>query len=113
MERPRFARSLLAVAVATLLIEAVTVFFRFGLALAASRDTRSWIAPFTFNLRIHHGYLGILLMAAAWLLFGLRSRLDAVFLMLGAAFFLSDVIRHFLVLWPITGDAELHFVYPR
>jgi len=33
-------------------------------------------------------------------------------MVMGLSLFLSDVIHHFLVLWPIVGDPEFHLVYP-
>ena len=33
-------------------------------------------------------------------------------LLLGAALFLSDMVHHFLVLWPVTGSPQFDLVYP-
>ena len=93
-------------------IEAFTVWARFGLGLESTRDT-GFISALTFSLRIHHGYLGVLLWFCAWWLFrehpGLRNALWTV----AIALFLSDMIHHFAVLWPITGSPQFHLVYPQ
>ena len=51
------AVDLIWIAGLTLLIEAVTCAFRWGLDLQSTRDT-SFLAPLTFGVRIHHGYVG-------------------------------------------------------
>ena len=48
----------LALAVA---MEAVTVFTRFALGLQTTRDT-AYIGTYSWGVRIHHGYLGVLLL---------------------------------------------------
>ena len=97
----------------TLLIEAVTLVLRFGVGLESSRDTASVIGPLTWGIRIHHGYIGVLLMGvAAWI--RVRSpRIAAWILLFGAALTAGDLIHHFLVLWPLTGSPEFHLTYPQ
>ena len=97
----------------TLLIESVTLLFRFGFGLEATRDTASSVGRLTFGLRIHHGYIGLLLLPVAAYL---RSRFPfspwpSRLLALGGAMALSDFIHHFLVLWPVTGSPQFDLWY--
>ena len=96
----------------TLVFEAVTVFLRFGLGYEATRDSASTIGQLTQGIRIHHSYVGLLVVAIAW---GLRSRHGVIGtwgLAVGMALVCSDLIHHFLVLWPILGDPMFHLFYP-
>ena len=43
----------------TLLFEAVTILFRFGFKVQATRDTAKYVARWTRGIRIHHGYWGV------------------------------------------------------
>lgn len=91
-------------------VEGVTAFFRFGLQLESTRDT-SWLAALTFGVRIHHGYVGALLLALAALPTWPRWAQRALILG-GVALTLSDLAHHFLVLWPITGSPQFDLTYP-
>lgn len=95
----------------TAALELTTIFFRFGLGMESTRDT-SFLAGFTMGLRIHHGYWGLLLWAVGWLAVH-RGGWRNLLIMIGAALVLSDLIHHFLILWPITGSAEFDLWYPR
>ena len=102
----------------TLVFEAVTVLFRFGFKLQATRDTVHHVARWTLGLRIHHGYWGVPLALAGMVLLivlpGLGPQWLAVWLVvIGLALIKSDLIHHFLVLWPITGSHDFHLTYPR
>ena len=90
-------------------IEGFTLLMRFGLGLKSTRDT-SWLAPFTLGYRIHHGYIGLLLLVIALVVAapGWRQLLVAV----GVGLIVSDLVHHFLVLWPVTGSPEFHIRYP-
>ncbi len=106
-QRPVWQALLLGLALAAL-IEAVTCLFRFGLGLQSTRDT-AWLARFTFGYRIHHGYIGALLLLGAvlpgpgaW-----RNMLVAV----GVGLVVSDLVHHFIVLWGVTGSPEFHIRY--
>lgn len=90
-------------------IEAVTVLLRFGADLQSTRDT-AWVARLTFGLRVHHGYLGALALAALLVLRDPAWRRGA--LILGLGLLLSDLAHHFLVLWPWTGSPQFDLVYP-
>ena len=94
----------------TILIEAVTCAFRFGLNLQSTRDLAS-LARFTFGLRIHHGYVGIVLLVVAAFL--KSSRMRDVLLVAGSGLVASDLIHHFLVLWPITGSPQFDLTYKK
>ena len=96
----------------TVVIEAFTVVLRFGFKLEAARDTASTIGALTYGIRIHHGYIGVLLIAVALFCLKVTPILSRWMLVAGIALFCSDMIHHFLVLWPIVGDPEFHLVYP-
>ena len=94
----------------TIVFEALACLFHFGLGLETTRDTRG-LRTLTFGLRIHHGYFGLLLIAFA---FFCRSRSWRRWcLIIGLALVLSDLVHHFLVLWPITGRSDFDLVYPK
>lgn len=90
-------------------IEVVTAFTRFGLGMSATRDT-TWLAPLTGGLRIHHAYYGLVLVAVSLLVKG-RFWKNAL-LIVGVGCFVSDMVHHFLVLWPITGSPQFDLMYP-
>ncbi len=90
-------------------MELVTCFFRFGMNLRSTHDI-AWIARFTFGIRIHHGYVGVLMIVLGLTLMNGVVRTWAV--RIGTALVLSDLIHHFLVLWPIVGSPEFDLVYP-
>jgi hypothetical protein len=94
--------------IATILIEALTCLLRFGMKLQSTRDT-STMARFTFGLRIHHSYLGVVFLVASLLLGSSRWK-DALRI-IGGSLLLSDLIHHFLVLWPITGSPQFDLLY--
>ena len=100
--------SLLWIVALTSVVELVTCLFRFGFGFQSTRDT-AWLAKFTFGIRIHHGYIGLLLILLStwprpeWRIWTFR---------IGAALLLSDIIHHFVVLWLTQGDPEFHLTYP-
>jgi uncharacterized membrane protein YgdD (TMEM256/DUF423 family) len=103
---------ILRTAVLTVLFEAFTAFGRFGLNMQATRDTAATIGMITFGVRIHHGYLGLLLVAIAF--WGLKTKPDIAkwVLAIGIALVCSDAIHHFGVLWLITGSPQCDLFYP-
>ena len=110
---PSVKQVVLYSAVLTALIEGVTVLFRFGLHLESSRDTASTVGRLTGGIRIHHGYIGVLaVLIAATLLHRRPLSWGRWLLVAGIALVLSDLVHHFLVLWPIVGSPEFHLVYP-
>jgi hypothetical protein len=92
-------------------MELTTVVLRFGAGLLSSR-CNAWMGRFTFGVRVHHGYFGILLgMLAVWPLSGLGG-LRNLLLIIAAALIISDVIHHFLVLRLLVGTHEFDLFYP-
>jgi len=96
----------------TVLIEGVTVFFRFGLEMESTRDTASTVGQFTGGIRIHHGYIGLLAVLIAAALLRRRPWAARWLLVIGLALVASDLVHHFLVLWPIVGSPQFDLVYP-
>ncbi|MEE9294970.1 MAG: hypothetical protein V3W34_08440 [Phycisphaerae bacterium] len=95
----------------TLLIETVTCVLRFGVGWQSTRDT-AWMGRYTLGIRIHHAYLGVVvILLCTWLVEqgGVRSWALAV----GVALILSDLIHHFVVLWIFQGDPQFDLTYPR
>lgn len=90
--------------------EAATCFLRFSLDYQTTRDT-SYLKAFTFGLRIHHGYIGLALLLVLPIFRRDRWLWKWAF-RFGAALFLSDLIHHFLVLYPLTGDPAFDLFYP-
>ncbi len=105
-------RLIVQILLLTLLFEVLTLVLRFGLQLESTRDTASTIGLLTFGVRIHHGYCGALLVLIAWGISREAPRLSRYGYVLGGALFLSDMIHHFLVLWPLTGSPQFHLFYP-
>jgi len=102
-------RDWIALAALTAIFEALAILFRFGFGMESTHET-SALAAFTFGLRIHHGYLGVPMIIIGVVL---SSRSFARWLkILGGALVLSDLIHHFLVLWPITGSPHFDVWYP-
>jgi len=91
-----------------IVIEAVTCVIRFGFDLQSTRDSAA-LARFTHGLRIHHGYVGIVLMVVAACLkpSPIRTGMGIV----GGALAASDLAHHVLVLWPITGSPQFDLTY--
>ena len=99
----------------TIAFEAVTILFRFGFKVQATRDTGKYVARWTRGLRIHHGYWGVPLLLLGIIGLGLSvgPGLAAAWLtIIGLALIKSDLMHHFLVLWPITGSHDFDLVYP-
>jgi hypothetical protein len=94
---------------AAMLVEGLTILLRFGLGLQASHCT-SWVAPYTFGYRIHHGYVGLALLALA---VAIRSPgVRRALIVAGVALAVSDAIHHCLVMRSITGSPEFDVRYP-
>ena len=95
----------------TAIIEAITLIGRYGFDKQVTRDT-AFVAAYTFGYRIHHGYIGLLLIIIAY---GLNSRVAWTYTpwlyVLGFALLFSDLIHHFIFLWLIEGDPEFHIRY--
>jgi hypothetical protein len=101
----------------TCIFEALTLVLRFGAGLRSTVDTEPYLSHWTFGYRIHHGYVGAVLVLISWLLTRLgvihtRSTWNRLLLICGWALIASDLIHHFAVLWPLTGSPEFDLVYP-
>ncbi|MGD2175018.1 MAG: hypothetical protein PVJ27_06410 [Candidatus Brocadiaceae bacterium] len=105
------ARPVVCILVLTLLFEGVACTLRFGFGLRTSEDT-AWCAQYTGGIRVHHGYPGVVLIALAFVAFPKGSVWRRGVACLGAALVLSDVMHHFLVLWPLTGSPQFDLLYP-
>lgn len=93
----------------TVAFELVTCVLRFGLGRRSARDM-AWLGRWTFGVRIHHGYVGLLLvMISGCVSSGYRDWVVRI----GGALLLSDLVHHFLVLWLVRGDPEFHLTYPK
>ncbi len=92
-------------------IEVVLVVFRFGLKLESTRHTASTIGKLTFGVRIHHGYIGILMILYALLFLRKKMEVFQWVMPIGIALFLSDIIHHFIVLWTVVGHPQFDLVY--
>ncbi len=90
--------------------EGLACLFRFGIGFESTADT-AFLAPLTFGIRIHHGYIGLALLAVGALSPNLRWLRNAA-IILGVSLVLSDVVHHFAILWPITGHHHFDLVYP-
>ena len=99
-------------AVLTALIEGITVLLRFGLHLEATRDTASTFGRLSGGIRLHHGYVGLLAVLIAAAVLRRRPLLGRWLVVVGIALVLSDLVHHFLVLWPIVGSPEFYLFYP-
>jgi len=101
---------LLKIVLITAAMEGVTLLLRFGFGFRSPEAT-SFLRSFTGGLRIHHGYVGGLLLLPTVLIYSggpLYGWICATWLSL----VYSDVIHHFLILWPITGSPEFDLFYP-
>ena len=99
-------------ALSTVLIEAVTVFLRFGLRLESTKHTASTVGRLTGGIRIHHGYIGVAALLVAVAVLGRFPGVGRWLMVIGLSLVLSDLAHHFLVLWPIVGDPQFDLVYP-
>ena len=95
----------------TIVFEAITALFRFGLKLESTRDT-GFLKHITFGFRIHHGYIGVVIILLLLLNKNLFGQYSSYVMAIALALVTSDFIHHFLVLWPITGSPEFHIHYP-
>ena len=95
-----------------LLVEALTSLFRFRLGLRTLKDTPQKLRDLTGGVRVHHGYLGVAGIVLAPFVNTWTHRAATVIAVASIALFLSDLIHHFLVLWPITGHPRFHFIWP-
>ena len=106
-------QALLLIVGLTIFIELVTALFRFGFQLESTKHTASTVGMLTGGIRIHHGYVGVVMCLASAFFKGDRRFYSQVLWIIGSSLVLSDLIHHFLVLWPITGSPQFDLVYPK
>ncbi len=94
----------------TILIEILTIILRFVWGYRSAENTL-FIAKLTGGIRIHHLYLGLFLFGFV-LVPNLPIFFEDLFIVMGAGLVFSDLIHHFLVLWPLTGSPEFDLTYP-
>ena len=96
----------------TLLFEIITCVMRFGLRLESTKHTASTIGILTCGIRIHHSYIGgAMILVACWL-WHRFPKATWWMLAVGLGLFFSDMIHHFLVLWPTVGSPQFDLTYP-
>lgn len=106
-------QTILATSILTTVIELLCVVCRFGFGLKSTVATASTIGKWTFGYRIHHGYIGLFLLPVGLILYYRYPTFGKWLVIFGAALLVSDLIHHFLVLWPITGSPQFDIVYPQ
>lgn len=95
----------------TVIFEGLTLISRFMLKMESTRDT-GFLQNFTFGIRIHHSYFGLCLLLLIMFKRDLFGKYAKWVIALSIALILSDLIHHFLILWPITGSHDFDLVYP-
>ena len=95
----------------TIIIETITCITRFGFNMQATRDL-DFLSKITFGLRIHHGYIGVVLILVIMLV-KLNPMIAKWFFRIGASLILSDLIHHFIILWIVTGSHQFDIMYPK
>ncbi|MEZ6124370.1 MAG: hypothetical protein R3C49_14525 [Planctomycetaceae bacterium] len=96
----------------TIAFELLTCLLRFGLRLESTRDTASTIGRLTCGLRIHHSYIGGVMMLAAGLMWERWPARSWWLLAIGLGLFFSDLIHHFVVLQLVVGSPQFDLFYP-
>lgn len=96
----------------TSVFEIVTCVLRFGLHLESTKNTASTIGRLTCGIRVHHSYIGGVVVLAACLFWNRYPKASWWMLAIGLGLFFSDLIHHFLVLWPIFGSPQFDLTYP-
>ena len=94
----------------TLLFEAATLALRLVAGLE-SRVATAGLASFTMGLRIHHGYVGLAMLAAfPWVRRRIPARADH-WSATGVGLVLSDVLHHAAALWVLNGSPGFDLTY--
>ncbi|MCA9058018.1 MAG: hypothetical protein KDA85_05945 [Planctomycetaceae bacterium] len=89
----------------------LTCILRFGVQLESTRDTASTIGVLTGGLRIHHSYVGVVLLLPAIWLDRKHPNLAGWLAAIGLGLFFSDLIHHFVVLWWFVGSPQFDLFY--
>ena len=94
----------------TLLFEAATLALRVGAGLE-SRVATAGLATITMGLRIHHGYVGLAMLAVfPWVRRRMPGRADH-WSAAGVGLFLSDALHHAGALWVLNGSPGFDLTY--
>ena len=92
--------------------ELLTIWCRFSRGLVATQHT-AVVGRFTRGIRIHHGYLGVFAGVGGFGSLPAFELAASLLFVLAIGLVLSDLVHHFLVLWPVTGSHQFDLVYPR
>ena len=95
----------------TVLFESLTLFLRFGFGFEWAAVSRSTVGMLTLGVRIHHCFVGLALLLTGGMMVGPLEAWRGLLLATGWGLVLSDLIHHFLILWPVTGRAQFHLLY--
>ena len=96
--------------IAALLFELATIILRFGFRMTSPTHTRP-LARITRGFRVHHGYPGVGLLAAAPLM-PTPTIIGSLVVIVGIMLLLSDLIHHAIVLPLWAGHHEFDIRYP-
>ncbi len=91
--------------------EILTAFLRFVVGIQSTRDFASTIGVITFGIRVHHSYLGVVILVTGIIMLKKKPALARWMLVVGISLIVSDLLHHFAVLWPIVGRPEFDLVY--
>jgi len=105
----RFRWILMAIGL-TLLFETLTLVLRVGGGME-SRVATAGLATFTFGLRIHHGYIGLAMLAGFPLIRRWAPAHADRWSATGLALILSDAIHHIGALWVLNGAPGFDLTY--
>src|SRR5262245_35685639 len=103
---------MIASLIATLVIEVVTLIFRFCFLIRPEVSPAYSVGMLLAGIRIHHGFFGLLFLFLAMLLRRSKAVLVPWFLVLGIGLLASDIVHHFVILAPILGDPEFLWFDP-
>ena len=92
-------------------IEALCLVLRYGMSLKSSETTAGTIGWITGGIRVHHGYVGLIMLIVIAVLPHWRGGLRDWLIILAIALFASDIIHHFGVLWIVEGDPHFDLMY--
>lgn len=102
-------RLLLGALIATVVFEVLTLLL--GGSLCTEDTISGHIGWLTYGIRLHHGYFGILLLLMALLLRSRRALVTPWLMVVGFGLLFSDLLHHFLILWPTTGDPQFSLLF--
>ena len=95
---------------AAIIFEFITILLRFRFNFTSPTHTRS-LAKLTNGFRIHHGYPGVVLLAAVPVVPN-PTILSSLVIIVALMLFVSDAIHHAIILPIFAGHHEFHIKYP-